>query len=134
MHEYTCAVVSVLILCFFLVLGIFWEEQSAEQFWYFNFSLYLVVFLGGTVKKTTLYKKLSNQNQAKTQGQILAWYACTALLLRGEEDPRSIRLGFPSRQDRFPPRVHQTVVHEDPLREVSHYSVVSEVDLRVVGP
>ena len=44
MHEYTCAVVSVLILCFFLVLRIFWEEQLAEQFWYFNFSLYLVVF------------------------------------------------------------------------------------------
>ena len=44
MHEYTCAVVSVLVLCFFLVLKIFWEEQLAEQFWYFNFSLYLVVF------------------------------------------------------------------------------------------
>ena len=44
MHEYTCAVVSVLILCFFLVLRIFWKEQLAEQFWYFNFSLYLVVF------------------------------------------------------------------------------------------
>ena len=44
MHEYTCAVVSVLILCFFLVLRIFWEEQLAEQFWYFNFSLYLVIF------------------------------------------------------------------------------------------
>ena len=44
MHEYTCAVVSVLILCFFLVLRIFWEEQLAEQFWYFNFSSYLVVF------------------------------------------------------------------------------------------
>ena len=55
MHEYTCAVVSVLILCFFLVLRIFLEEQLAEQFWYFNFSLYLVVFLGGTVKKSTLY-------------------------------------------------------------------------------
>ena len=39
MHEYTCAVISVLILCFFLVLRIFWEEQLAEQFWYFNFSL-----------------------------------------------------------------------------------------------
>ena len=34
------SVVSVLILCFFLVLRIFWEEQLAEQFWYFNFSLY----------------------------------------------------------------------------------------------
>ena len=44
MHEYTCAVVSVLILCFFLVLRIFWEEQLAEQFWYLNFSLCLVVF------------------------------------------------------------------------------------------
>ena len=44
MHEYTCAVVSVLILGFFLVLKIFWEEQLAEQFWYFNFSLYLVIF------------------------------------------------------------------------------------------
>ena len=44
MHKYTCAVVSVLILCFFLVLRTFWEEQLAEQFWYFNFSLYLVVF------------------------------------------------------------------------------------------
>ena len=29
---------------FFLVLRIFWEEQLVEQFWYFNFSLYLVVF------------------------------------------------------------------------------------------
>ena len=44
MHKYTCAVVSVLILCFFLVLKIFWEEQLAEQLWYLNFSLYLVVF------------------------------------------------------------------------------------------
>ena len=51
MHKYTCAVVSVLILCFFLVLGIFWEEQSAEQFWYFNFSLYLVVFWAEQSKK-----------------------------------------------------------------------------------
>ena len=51
MHEYTCAVVSVLILCFFLVLRIFWEEQLAEQFWYFNFSLYLVVFWAEQSKK-----------------------------------------------------------------------------------
>ena len=40
MHEYTCAVVYVLILCFFHVLRIYWEEQLAEQFWYLNFSLY----------------------------------------------------------------------------------------------
>ena len=51
MHKYTCAVVSVLILCFFLVLRIFWEEQLAEQFWYFNFSLYLVVFWAEQSKK-----------------------------------------------------------------------------------
>ena len=38
MQEYTYAVVSV------LLVRIFWEEQLAEQFWYFNFSLYLVVF------------------------------------------------------------------------------------------
>ena len=48
MHEYTCAVVSALILCFFLVLRIIWEEQLAEQFWYFNLSLYLVVFAGNS--------------------------------------------------------------------------------------
>ena len=40
MHEYTCAVVSVLILCFFLVLRIFWEEQLSEQFWYGEKHLY----------------------------------------------------------------------------------------------
>ena len=50
-----CALVSVLILCFFLVHRIFWEEQLAEQFCYLNFSLYLVIFLGGTIKKSTLY-------------------------------------------------------------------------------
>ena len=55
MHEYTCAVVSVLILWFFLVLRIFWEEQLAEQFWYFNFSLYSVVFWAEQLKKSTLY-------------------------------------------------------------------------------
>ena len=57
MHEYTCAVVSVLILCFFLVLRIFWEEQLAEQFWYFNFSLYLVVFWAEQSKKHPVYLK-----------------------------------------------------------------------------
>ena len=36
---------------FFLVLRIFWEEQLAEQFWYFNFSLYLVVFWAEQSKK-----------------------------------------------------------------------------------
>ena len=51
MDEYTCAIVSVLILCFFLVLRIFWEEQLAEQFWYFNFSLYLVIFRAEQSKK-----------------------------------------------------------------------------------
>ena len=30
-------------VCFFHVLRIFREEQLAEQFWYFNFSLYLAV-------------------------------------------------------------------------------------------
>ena len=53
MHEYTCAVVYVLILRFFPVLKIFWEEQLAEQlaeqFWYF--SLYLVVFGRSSKKK-----------------------------------------------------------------------------------
>ena len=44
MHEYTCAVVSVLLLCFFLVLVL-------------NFSLHSVVFLGGIVKKSTLYSR-----------------------------------------------------------------------------
>ena len=51
MHEYTCAVVFVLILCFFLALRIFWEEQLAEQFLYFNFFFILSRFLGRTVKK-----------------------------------------------------------------------------------
>ena len=58
MHEYTCAVVSVLILCFFLVLRIFWEEQLAEQFWYFNFSLYLVVFWAEQSKKAPCMNQL----------------------------------------------------------------------------
>ena len=46
--------------CFFLVLRIFWEEQLAEQFWYFNFSFYLVVFWAEQSKKPpcTLYNKV----------------------------------------------------------------------------
>ena len=58
MHEYTCAVVSVLILCFFLVLRIFWEEQLEEQFWYFNFSLYLVVFWAEQSEKAPCMNQL----------------------------------------------------------------------------
>ena len=62
MHEYTCAVVSVLILCFFLVLRIFWEEQLAEQFWYFNFSLYLVVFWAEQSKKPPCNRVVKPEN------------------------------------------------------------------------
>ena len=31
-------------ICWGLTLKTFWEEQLAEQFGYFNFSLYLVIF------------------------------------------------------------------------------------------
>ena len=67
MHEYTCAVVSVLILCFFLVLRIFWEEQLAEQFWYFNFSLYLVVFWAEQSKKHPVQFFIVEKNTSFTK-------------------------------------------------------------------
>ena len=67
MHEYTCAVESVLILCFFLVLRIFWEEQLAEQFWYFNFSLYLVVFWAEQSKKHPVQFFIVEKNTSFTK-------------------------------------------------------------------
>ena len=71
MHEYTCAVVSVLILCFFLVLRIFWEEQLAEQFWYFNFSLYLVVFWAEQSKIAPCISKAIMQTNLMVNGYLM---------------------------------------------------------------
>ena len=51
MRNYTRAIISVLILSFFLVLRIFWADQLADQFRYFNFSLYLVIFWADQSKK-----------------------------------------------------------------------------------
>ena len=83
MHEYSCAVVSILILCFFLVLRIFWEEQLAEQFWYFNFSLYLVVF-GQNSKKSTLHVQVTTHIYSK-QGQSHQG-ACTSYVRTGGQN------------------------------------------------
>jgi len=66
-------------------------------------------------------------------GQSLAWYACSALLLAGEEDPGSVRGSFSLSYDGLPPRIHKAVVNEDPLGEVPHWPVVPEVDLGVVS-